>query len=42
MMLSEKELKRYHRQMIMDGWGEAAQKKLKNSTVFVAGTGGLG
>lgn len=36
------ELKRYHRQMIMDGWGERGQEKLKKSTVFIAGAGGLG
>jgi adenylyltransferase/sulfurtransferase len=42
MSLSENELKRYHRQMMMDGWGEAGQAKLKGSTVFVAGAGGLG
>jgi len=42
MAFSEEELKRYHRQMLMDGWGEETQKKLKNSTVFVAGAGGLG
>mgnify|MGYP001411260663 CR=1 FL=1 len=36
------DLKRYGRQMIIDGWGEAAQKKLRESTVFVAGAGGLG
>ena len=41
-MLSEVELKRYHRQMIMDKWGEETQQKLKNSTVFIAGAGGLG
>jgi len=28
--------------MMMHGWGEATQKKLKNSTVFIAGAGGLG
>ncbi|GAQ94178.1 adenylyltransferase and sulfurtransferase [Thermodesulfovibrio aggregans] len=33
---------RYARQMLIDGWGEEGQKKLKNSTVFVAGAGGLG
>jgi adenylyltransferase/sulfurtransferase len=41
-MLSEAELKRYTRQIIMDGWGEDTQKKLKGSTVFIAGAGGLG
>ena len=41
-MLSEEELKRYHRQMIMDKWGEGTQQKLKHSKVFIAGAGGLG
>jgi adenylyltransferase/sulfurtransferase len=41
-MLSEQELKRYNRQMMMEGWGEVTQKKLKESTVFIAGAGGLG
>lgn len=41
-MFSEEELKRYNRQMMMDGWGEETQKKLRKSTVFVAGAGGLG
>jgi len=42
MRLAEDELKRYHRQMMMDGWGEKTQRKLKDSTVFIAGAGGLG
>jgi len=42
MHLSDDDRKRYNRQMMIDGWGEAAQAKLKNSTVFVAGAGGLG
>ncbi|HYA12055.1 MAG TPA: HesA/MoeB/ThiF family protein [Thermodesulfovibrionales bacterium] len=42
MIFSEEELKRYHRQMLIDHWGETAQEKLKNSTVFIAGAGGLG
>jgi molybdopterin/thiamine biosynthesis adenylyltransferase len=42
MNFSEEELKRYHRQMLMDGWGEETQKRLKQSTVFIAGAGGLG
>jgi adenylyltransferase/sulfurtransferase len=33
---------RYHRQMLMAGWGEGAQVRLKASRVFVAGAGGLG
>lgn len=41
-MFSESELKRYNRQIIMEGWGEETQKKLKNSTIFIAGAGGLG
>jgi len=39
MGFSEEELKRYHRQMLIDGWGEITQGKLKNSTVFIAGAG---
>lgn len=38
-MFSEEELKRYNRQMLMHGWD---QKRLKESTVFIAGAGGLG
>src|SRR5271169_1978219 len=41
-MLSADEIKRYARQMMMDGWGEDTQKKLKGSTIFIAGAGGLG
>lgn len=41
-MLTVDELKRYARQMMMDGWGEETQKKLKNSAIFIAGAGGLG
>ncbi|MBN1586140.1 MAG: HesA/MoeB/ThiF family protein [Candidatus Omnitrophica bacterium] len=40
--MNENELKRYNRQMILEGWGAAGQKRLKQSTVFVAGAGGLG
>jgi adenylyltransferase/sulfurtransferase len=42
MPLSDTEQQRYKRQMMMEGWGEAAQKKLKASSVFIAGAGGLG
>jgi molybdopterin/thiamine biosynthesis adenylyltransferase len=42
MSLSENELKRYARQMMIEGWGEETQAKLKRSTVFIAGAGGLG
>lgn len=41
-MFSEEELKRYHRQMLMEGWGTETQKRLKDSIVFIAGAGGLG
>ncbi len=27
---------------MIEGWGEAGQEKLKGSTVFIAGAGGLG
>jgi len=42
MNLSETEQKRYTRQMMMDGWGEQKQNKIKQSMVFIAGAGGLG
>src|SRR5512143_756121 len=42
MSLSENELKRYTRQMMIEGWGMETQQKLKESTVFIAGAGGLG
>lgn len=41
-MFSDDDLLRYHRQMIIDGWGVQGQEKLKRSVVFVAGAGGLG
>jgi len=40
--LSEYEQTRYNRQMLIAGWGEPGQLKLKQSSVFVAGAGGLG
>jgi molybdopterin/thiamine biosynthesis adenylyltransferase len=40
--LSEKERQRYARQMIIPNWGEATQRKLKASKVFIGGAGGLG
>lgn len=40
--LTQQDSQRYARQMMMDGWGEEGQTRLKNSTVFVAGAGGLG
>jgi molybdopterin/thiamine biosynthesis adenylyltransferase len=42
MLFTEEELKRYNRQMMIEGWGFETQKKIKNSTVFIAGAGGLG
>ena len=42
MHLSDDERKRYNRQILIDGWGDEAQLKLKAATVFVAGAGGLG
>lgn len=41
-MFHENEIKRYNRQMLMQGWGHETQEKLKRSTVFIAGAGGLG
>lgn len=41
-MLNELELIRYKRHFLLDGWDEERQKKLKETTVFVAGAGGTG
>ena len=41
-MLSNYDHVRYGRQMLLGGWGEEGQAKLKSSSVFVAGAGGLG
>lgn len=41
-MLTNDELERYDRQIIMRGFGEAGQEKLKRAKVVVAGSGGLG
>lgn len=40
--LTENDCKRYHRHMMISGWGEAGQEKVKSSRVFIAGAGGLG
>ncbi len=40
--LTEYDLARYHRQMLIPGWGEAGQAKIKAARVFIAGAGGLG
>jgi molybdopterin-synthase adenylyltransferase len=42
MRLPPDESIRYGRQMLLDDWGEAGQQRLKDSTVFIAGAGGLG
>ena len=42
MSLSETERERYQRQMLIPGWGEAGQQRLKEAVVFIAGAGGLG
>jgi molybdopterin/thiamine biosynthesis adenylyltransferase len=41
-MLSVKDRERYLRQLSIEGFGEAAQKKLAAARVFIAGAGGLG
>ena len=40
--LSKEELERYHRQIMINDWGEEGQLKLKEAKVTVAGAGGLG
>jgi len=40
--LTDYDKTRYHRQMMISGWGEKGQAKLKASSVFIAGAGGLG
>lgn len=41
-MLSDQELKRYHRHLILPGFGKEAQERLKSASVLVVGAGGLG
>ncbi len=41
-MLTDKETMRYQRQMLIAGWGEQGQEKIRSSRVFIAGIGGLG
>jgi len=41
-MLTKEELQRYSRQLDISRWGPASQERLKSSTVFIAGAGGLG
>jgi len=40
--LSPAERERYQRQLVLPAWGERAQQALKQSSVFIAGAGGLG
>jgi molybdopterin/thiamine biosynthesis adenylyltransferase len=40
--LTDTDKTRYHRQMLIEGWGEEGQRRLKEASVFVAGAGGLG
>ena len=40
--LTPEDKERYHRQILLSGWGEEGQHKVKGSTVFIAGAGGLG
>jgi len=40
--LDDAERERYSRQLLIPEWGEAGQVQLENSTVLVAGLGGLG
>lgn len=39
---SNREIERYSRQMMIEGFGEGGQRKLENATVGVMGQGGLG
>jgi molybdopterin/thiamine biosynthesis adenylyltransferase len=41
-MLTAEERERYDRQIMLYGFGEEGQEKLKKARVFIAGTGGLG
>jgi molybdopterin/thiamine biosynthesis adenylyltransferase len=41
-MLTRKEREKYDRQIMLYGFGEAGQEKLKKARVFIAGAGGLG
>lgn len=41
-MLTDDEKQRYDRQIILPGWGMDGQKRVEETTVFVAGAGGLG
>jgi adenylyltransferase/sulfurtransferase len=40
--LTDDDSERFQRQIMLPGWGEDGQKKIKQATVFIAGAGGLG
>lgn len=40
--LTKEELERYSRQLVLDGWGSAQQRRLRDSSVLVVGAGALG
>jgi len=40
--LTDYDRSRYARQIIIPGWGDEGQEKIKAATVFIAGAGGLG
>ncbi len=40
--LTDEDLVRYDRQIMLPGFGEEGQERLRRSTVFIAGAGGLG
>lgn len=42
MSLTEAELERYSRQLLMDGWSAAAQERLRDARALVVGVGALG
>ena len=42
MTLSEQELERYSRQLVLPEWSGAAQERLKQASVIVVGAGALG
>ena len=41
-MLTDQERDRYGRQLLFPDWGDLRQERLKRSSVFIAGVGGLG
>jgi molybdopterin-synthase adenylyltransferase len=42
MTLTDYDQKRYNRQILIRGFGDSGQQRLKEATVFIAGVGGLG